>query len=453
MAHQVLLDAFSPPAAIVDQNGDIVYIHGHTGKYLEPAPGKANVNIIAMARKGLSTELGIAIEKAKRDNADVILKGVEVQTNGHVQPVDVTVKPIQQPEAMKNFLIVSFQDVERPPAARKKVVTHGKREKFDEIAEELRYTKEKLQATLEEMHASQEELRSMNEEMQSTNEELQSTNEELTTSKEELQSLNEELVTVNSELQAKVDDLTRANNDIKNLLTSTDIATIFLNGNLKITRFTPAATSIVNLLPSDMGRPITDISTKLKDTSTGDDFIVKESRHVLEKLSTVEKQIETKEGRWYNMRIIPYRTVDNVIDGVVITFNDITDLKRLEQSLRESRDYAEAIIATIREPLIVLDDSMHVVTANKSFYNTFRVGPTETEGQLLFDLGNGQWNIPELKKLLESVLPKKKVFNDFKVEQDFPNIGHRRMLLNARKIETRRERLNSAGLRKYRQLG
>ncbi len=299
----------------------------------------------------------------------------------------------------------------------------------------MRYTKEKLQSTLEEMHASQEELRSMNEEMQSTNEELQSTNEELTTSKEELQSLNEELVTVNSELQAKVDDLTRANNDIKNLLASTDIATIFLNGNLKITRFTPAATNIVNLLPSDIGRPITDISTKLKDTSNGDDFIVKESRHVLEKLATVENQIETKEGRWYNMRIIPYRTVDNVIDGVVMTFNDITELKRLEQSLRESRDYAEAIIATIREPLVVLDDSMRVVTANKSFYNTFRVGSTETEGKLLFNLGNGQWDIPELKKQLESVLPKKKVLNDFKVERDFPNIGHRRMLLNARKIE------------------
>ncbi len=435
MAHQVLLDAFSPPAVIVDQNGDIAYIHGHTGKYLEPAPGKASVNIVAMARKGLSAELGIAIEKAKRDNADVVLKGVEVQTNGHVQPVDVTVKPIQQPGAMKNFLIVSFQDVERPTATLIKAVSRGNREKCAEIEEELRYTKEKLQGTLEEMHASQEELRSMNEEMQSTNEELQSTNEELTTSKEELQSLNEELVTVNSELQAKVDDLTRANNDIKNLLVSTDVATIFLNSNLKITRFTPAATSIVNLLPSDMGRPITDISTKLKDMGTGDDFIVKESRHVLEKLSTVEKQIETREGRWYNTRIIPYRTVDNVIDGVVITFNDITDLKSLERSLRESRDYAEAIIATIREPLAVIDDSMRVVSANKSFYNTFNVGPTETEGKLLFDLGNGQWNIPELKKLLGNVLPKKKVFNDFKVERDFPNIGHRQMLLNARKIE------------------
>ena len=437
VAHQALMEAFSPPAAIVDQNGDIYYIHGHTGKYLEPTQGKMSVNIISMARKGLSTELGIAIEKAKRDSADVILKGIEVQTNGHMQPVDVTVKPIRQPEAMKNFLIVSFQDVEPPTETKKRVVTRGKREKCDDIAEELHYTKEKLQTTMEEMHASQEELRSMNEEMQSTNEELQSTNEELSTSKEEMQSLNEELMTVNSELQAKVDDLTRASNDIKNLLSSTDIATIFLNGDLYITRFTPAASNIVNLLPTDLGRPITDISTKLKNMITDDDFIVKQSRHVLETLATVEKQIETRDGLWYKMRILPYRTIDNVINGVVITFSDITDMKRYEQSLTESREYAEAIIETIREPLVVLDDSMHVITANKSFYNMFSVTPRGTEGQLLFDLGNHQWDIPELKKLLENVLPKSKVFNGFKVEHDFPNIGRRRMLLNARKIETR----------------
>jgi two-component system CheB/CheR fusion protein len=435
MAHQALLEAFSPPAAIVDRNGDIAYIHGHTGKYLEPTQGKMNVNILSMARKGLGTELGIAIEKAKRDNTDVVLKGIEVQTNGHVQQVDVTVKPIRQPEAMKNFLIVSFQDVEPPTGTRKKIVTRGKRDKCDEVVEELRYTKDKLQNTMEEMHASQEELRSMNEEMQSTNEELQSTNEELSTSKEELQSLNEELMTVNSELQAKVDDLTRANNDIKNLLSSTDIATIFLNGSLNITRFTQAATNIVNLLPTDLGRPITDISTNLKNTDPGDDSIAKESSRVIETLATVEKLVETRDDFWYKMHILPYRTVDNVIDGVVITFSDVTDLKCYEQSLKESKDYAEAIIETIREPLVVLDDSMQVVTANRSFYDTFQVTPRETEGQFLFDLGNHQWDIPELKELLGNVLPNKKTFNDFKVIHDFPNIGPRRMMLNARKID------------------
>jgi two-component system CheB/CheR fusion protein len=436
LIHQVLLDEFTPPSAVVDHNGEVVYIHGHTGKYLEPAPGKANMNIISMARKGLNMELGIALEKAKRGNTGVTLRNVDVQTNGNVQSVNVTVKPIQQPEAMKNFLIVSFEDAKPPAAAKKGENTRVKGEKCQKIAEELHYTKEKLQTTMEEMHASQEEMRSMNEELQSTNEELQSTNEELTTSKEELQSLNEELVTVNSELQAKVDDLTRANNDIRNLLVSTDIATIFLNGDMNITRFTPAAANVINLLPSDIGRPITDISMKFKDDGAGEGYLVKKSRYVLDTLTTIVEQVETREGRWYNMRIMPYRTIENIIDGVVITFNDITDQKRLERSLRDSKDYAEAIIATIREPLIVLDDNLRCVMANRSFYSMFHVGPMDTEGRFLFELGNRQWDIPDLKKLLEKVIPEKKAFNDFKVEHDFPGIGKRCMMLNGKQIET-----------------
>jgi two-component system CheB/CheR fusion protein len=306
---------------------------------------------------------------------------------------------------------------------------------YTEIQDELKYTKDKLQATMEEMHASQEEMRSMNEELQSTNEELQSTNEELTTSKEELQSLNEELVTVNSELQAKVDDLTRANNDIKNLLYSTNIATVFLDGDLRITRFTPSATNIINLLPTDLGRPISDISTKLKEAGAGDGRIVKESRHVIETLTPVEEMLNTKDDHWYNMRILPYRTVDNVIDGVVITFNDVTELKHLEQLMKANKEYAEAIVATVREPLVVLDNTMRIVTANKSFYTIFHVMPQDVEGQPLFEIGGGLWNIPELKKQLEDVLPKKKAFEGFKVERDFPGVGRMAIMLNARKID------------------
>jgi two-component system CheB/CheR fusion protein len=437
MARQVLLDLLSPPAVIIDPHGDIVYIHGHTGKYLEPAPGKANFNIFAMARKGLDTELAIAVEKAKRSNAEVALKDVEVQTNAHTQAVNVTVKPIMQPEAMKGLFLVSFQDAEKPLKAKTaKTATAGKSEKYGQLLEELKYTKDKLQTTMEEMRASQEELRSMNEELQSTNEELQSTNEELTTSKEEMQSLNEELMTVNSELQAKLEDLTHTNNDIRNLLNSTDIATIFINCDLKITRFTPSATKIANLLPADVGRPITDISTNIKDTNNGHNLIVQESRRVLETLVPVENQVETKDDRWYTMRIMAYRTVDNVIDGVVITFNDITELKRLEESSKAAREYAEAIIDTIREPLVVLDQNMKVVTADKAFYQTFHVTPAEIEHHSLFEIGNGQWDIPELRKLLEYVLPDKKSFENFKVEHDFPGIGRRVMLLNGKKIDS-----------------
>ena len=436
LAHQVLLDMLSPPAAIINPNGDIVYIHGLTGKYLQPAPGTANLNIFAMARKGLDTELSIAVEKAKRNNADIVIKDVEVQTNGHVQPVNVTVKPINLPEAMKGLLLISFQDAEKRPKAKSvNAATAGKSEKYGKLLEELKYTKDKLQSTMEEMRASQEELRSMNEELQSTNEELQSSNEELTTSKEEMQSLNEELMTVNSEQQSNLEDMTRANNDIKNLLNSTNIATIFVNNDLKITRFTPSVTKIVNLLPTDLDRPLTDISTNIKDTNNSKNLIVQESRLVIETLVPVEKQIETNDGHYYTMHISPYRTMDNVIAGAVITLDDVTELKRLEQSSNAARDYAEAIIATVYDPLVVLDDNMNIVTANTSFYNTFKVTPAETEHHNLFIIGNGQWNIPELKELLENVLPSKKAFEKYKVEYDFQGIGHRVMLLNGKKIE------------------
>jgi two-component system, chemotaxis family, CheB/CheR fusion protein len=437
LAHQVLMDAFSPPSVIVDHFGNIAFVHGHTGKYLEPAPGKANMNIFAMAREGLGTDLGMAFEKAKKGNTDVVVEGIDVQTNGHTQAVNVTVKPIRKPDAMKDLLLVVFEDVEkRPPPRRVKAGTRKELEACRQLEDDLSITKERLRTTTEEMHASQEEMRSMNEELQSTNEELQSTNEELTTSKEELQSLNEELLTVNSELHAKVDDLTSVNNDIRNLLNSTDVATIFLDRDFRIKRFTPSVSRLVNLLPTDTGRPITDISMNIKDPGISSSYIAQESHHVLETLASVENQLETKDGRWFIMRILPYKTIDNVIDGVVLTFSDITEMKHLERSIESSKEYAEAIVSTIREPLVVLDESMHIISANKAFFNTFRVSPAETEHQLLFNLGNGQWNIPALREQLEKVLPKEKTIEGVKVEHEFPDIGHRVMLLNARKFET-----------------
>jgi len=242
-------------------------------------------------------------------------------------------------------------------------------------------------------------------------------------------------VTVNSELQAKVDDLTRANNDIKNLLNSTDIATIFLNSELNITRFTPSATNIVNLLPSDVGRPFSDISTKLSESVMGDGPIIKQATTVMDTLVPVEKVLQTKDDHWFNMRIMPYRTTDNVIDGVVITFNDVTELKNLEQLMKGNKEYAEAIIETVIEPLLVLDDTMHVVSANKAFYNAFHTIPHDIEGLALFDINGGQWDIPELKKQLAEVLPMKKALENLKVEHEFPGIGHLQLLLNARKLD------------------
>lgn len=294
-----------------------------------------------------------------------------------------------------------------------------------ELEKELAYTKESLQSSVEEAQATNEELRSANEEMQSTNEELQSTNEELETSKEELQSVNEELTTVNSELQSKIEQLSRVENDMKNLLDSTEIATIFLDCNLHVKRFTASASKVISLIPTDVGRPIGDLTTKIEYTG-----ITEKAKEVLDRLRPFEAQVMGKDGRWYLMRILPYRTLENVIDGVVITFIDITESKWSARA-----EFAENIVETVREPLIVLDDELRVVMANRAFYALFRVKPNATERQAIGDLGKHEWDIPVLKGLLNKVSKSGKVFQDFRVEADFPGIGPRTMLLNARKIK------------------
>jgi PAS domain-containing protein len=279
------------------------------------------------------------------------------------------------------------------------------------------------------MQTSQEELKSANEELQSTNEELQSTNEELTTSKEEMQSMNEELQTVNAELQVKVDDLSRMNNDMKNLLDSTEIATVFLDNALRVRLFTIGSNRVYKLIPGDVGRLITDISSDMLYPELAED-----AREVLRTLAFHEKQVAARDGRWFTVRIMPYRTLENMIDGVVITFTDITVYRTLEAKLREAREFAENIVDTVREPIVILDAELRVVSASRSFYQSFKVKPENTEKQYIYDLGNHQWDIPKLRKLLEDILPKITTFDDFEIEHDFLDVGKRTMLLNGRKI-------------------
>lgn len=334
---RTLMELYAPPAVVVNVNGDIIHVSGKTGKYLEPAEGTANLNINAMAREGLRLELPGAIHRAASQRGVIALKGLNVKTNGDYQKVDVTVIPLTQAAGFGELLVVTFKDVvlseavETGPSAEADA-------RYVEMEKELAYTKERLQTTLEEMDSTQEELKSANEEMQSTNEELQSTNEELTTSKEELQSLNEELVTLNNELQSKVDDLTALNNDVVNLLNSTQVATIFLDSELRLKRFTPAVVGTFNLRSIDIGRPITDITQNLQYETIEQDVA-----KTLDTLATYERQVESTDGRWFIMRIMPYRTLDNVIDGVVVTFSDITPLKRLEDSLRASDHLSRAL--------------------------------------------------------------------------------------------------------------
>jgi len=336
LADQIMLQRFAPASVMVNSKGDIVYITGRTGKYLEPVAGKANWNIHAMAREGLRLVLPGAFRKALQNYKPVIERNIKMGFNGGTHFVDITVQCIESPDAVRGMVMIVFTDV---PAMIELEIPGSKTWKRDSVGRqkeleiELQRSHEDFRSISEEMQTSQEELKSINEELQSTNEELQSTNEELTTSKEEMQSLNEELQTVNIELQSKVSDYARANDDMKNLLNSTEIATLFLDKELNIRRFTDQVTKVFKLRIADVGRPFTDLVTDLQYPE-----IDAHARQVIKTLTTVETSIATKDGRWFKVRIMPYRTIDDRIDGLVMTFNDITIAKKLEIELQEAND-------------------------------------------------------------------------------------------------------------------
>jgi two-component system CheB/CheR fusion protein len=334
LTEELLLRKFSPVAVLTTDHGDIVYISAKAGKYLEPTVGKANLNIFAMAREGLSGQLLETFARAVREQTTFTLKGMEIGTNGSSHVADVIVQPLSEPAAMAGMVLIVFQDIPVPPMTkppRKKPKASVTETRIGELTEELQHSRMEAQVIREEMQTSQEELKSANEELQSTNEELQSTNEELTTSKEEMQSMNEELQTVNHELRAKVDELSRASDDMKNLLNSTEIATLFLDDQLKVRRFTTQTVKLFKLIPGDAGRPITDLVSELDYPE-----LVTDAREVLNSLIVREHQASTHDGRWFSVRIMPYRTQDNRIDGVVITFVDISEPKNLEASMLET---------------------------------------------------------------------------------------------------------------------
>ncbi|RPH79831.1 MAG: PAS domain-containing protein, partial [Nitrospiraceae bacterium] len=384
--------------------------------------------------KGLQHDLATALHQAAGKEDEVVHRNVRVKANGDFILVNLTVKPIADPEALQELYLVTFDQVGvDKPAVQKGAPAQAaapKKKGEPRLMQELEFTKRRLQQTIEKLQTSNEELKSTNEELQSTNEELQSTNEELETTKEELQSINEELITVNSELQGKLDALSDANDDLQNLMNSTEVASIFLDNDLRIKRFTSEAKRVSNLIAIDVGRPLLDIVSKLTY-----DRLLEDAQDVFLTLVVREREVQAADGSWFLMRILPYRTSKNIINGLVLTFLDITKMKEAEQVIEAARSMATSIVETVREPLLVLDDQLRVVSANQSFYRTFQVTAREVEQQLLYHLCNGAWNIPDLRSLLEEILPKRASFQDFIVDKTFPQIGRKVLALNGRRLE------------------
>ena len=433
LTRRVLLQAFAPASVMTDLKGETLYIHGDSDRYLRPPPGHATLNAIEMVQDGLQlavrTAFGIALSHGKA----TLGHEVSFMAGGEARRVILEVRPLHDAESGQGVVLISFQESPVLPPAKpvrhKRAASAVDPERIEELERDLSYAKENLQATIEEQQSSNEELKSANEELQSTNEELQSTNEELETSKEELQSVNEELTTINAELQAKIEQLAGMQSDMKNLLDNISVGTIFIDDHLNVRRFSREAAKVYRLITTDVGRPLGDIKSDLDD----DDLLAK-AQTVIDTLIPYEREVRTIGGDWYLARIQPYRTLENVIDGVVMTFSNISARIAAELAEQEVHDIAEGIINAIGKPMLILDGSFNVISASGAFYHEFGVLPAETQGRQIYSLGNHQWDIPALRELLETILPNQQTFDGFQVDHSFPGLGHRKMLLNGRRI-------------------
>jgi len=432
-AERMLLAEYAPPSVIIDEDMRVLQVRGQTDPYLRVPRGAPTSNLTLLVRPGLLAGLKAAVGQARKQNAPVSEKGLRVKRNDHFGMVDVRVSPIRGAHDQDRCFLVMFENSTEAKAASQKQAKSGKVGRVPKVSDqvvdqlhgeiarlehELTETRDYLQSIIEAQEAAAEELRS-------SNEEAQATNEELDTAKEELQASNEELNTVNEELRIRNAEQSSLNSDLRKLLENINVPLVMVGKDLRIRWFTPAMEPVLNLLPTDQGRVITDLraatipdfAEMLAGTVSGG-----EEKHL---------EFQRPDGRWLSLRILPYRGLENTLDGAIATLIDIDDLKR-------ALDFAEAVVATVREPLIVLDGSLRVRTANEAFYKIFELEKQETEGRLFYEIGNGQWNIPRLRLLLENILPKDSALRDFEVErQTSEGIGAKTMLLNAREIRQR----------------
>lgn len=435
VVEQMLLTHYDSTCVIVDENYRVRYTYGEIDRYLRVLPGKEGRNgILEMAREELDTELTLALHQALETGEPIMRRDVWLKTNGDERIIDLVILPIPEEKLRGRRwllifkLIMAGQELREPSAARGS--TDDDEGNVGELQAELRETKQKLQSVTQALQTKSEELTSSMEEIRSANEEVQTTNEELRTSKEELESMNEELNTLNTQLTSQNEALTRANNTLHNFLQSTEIGTIFLDQKLAVREFTSAVTEVFSLREDDEGRPLEEIANRLNYEALTDDC-----SFVLDTLNNVENEIQTRGGnRWYSVKIRPYRTINNVIDGLVLTFADITAQKQAHFLSEAQTAYVRKIFDTIGHSLLELDNNLRVLSANQVFYQTFRTSEEETIERRLYELGNGQWDIPELRRLLSEVIPSQAVVRDYTVRHNFPQLGKSTMRLNARQI-------------------
>jgi two-component system, chemotaxis family, CheB/CheR fusion protein len=432
-ADRIVLSRYAPVGVVINDEMNIIQFRGQTGAYLEPAAGKPSFNLFKMAKPAVLVELRAALHQAKQQNE--IVRQEQIEINDAIETINIEVIPFKIGADRRYFLVL----FEESPSAKTELLPvpistkKGKQTALElentRLHQELAATRAYLQSIVDEQESIERQFQVANEEILSSNEELQSTNEELETSQEELQATNEELHTINEELNSRNIELNQIDNDLQNLLGSINISILMLDGELKIRRFTALAQQAFNLIPTDLGRPFSDIQPNLVLPD-----LVRSIQTTIDTLAIQEQEVQDRTGHWYSLRIRPYRTLDNRIDGVVIGLIDINTLKRNAVLLEGARDYADAIVETVRQSLIVLAADFRAIRANQYFYNTFDLSPAQTEQQSIFELGNGMWDLPSLRSLLETILASNTEFQDFEVIQIRADSSERMLLLNARKI-------------------
>jgi two-component system, chemotaxis family, CheB/CheR fusion protein len=424
--HREMLEAYAPPSALVDEDFTVLHLSDTVGRYLLHPGGVLTHDIIKLVRPELQVELRAALYHSFEQQRAIVTRPLHIQFNGTPSVVYLTVRPHPVEDGKRLALVLFIEDESK--TGNEALLEQN--EAVQRLEVELKQAYDRLQSMREEHETSEEELKASNEELQSINEEYKSTLEELETGKEELKSINEELQTINQELKNKVEEVSQAHSDLQNLFAATEIATLFLDRELRIKRYTPRISELIDVMPGDRGRPVTHLKPKMNYVTLEDD-----AKAVLQHLTPVEREVLNDEGRSFLVRMRPYRTVEDRINGVVLTFVDITQRKQMEDELQLAKEYAESIVDSVREPLLVLESTLHIRSANESFYHFFHTQPEETVGRPFFELGAGQWNLPELRHLLEQVLPADKPFHDFEVEDEFPELGRRTFLLYARRLD------------------